>query len=274
MERLGYVGKRALQIDLRVVARDSMAVKLVVDELLRVQVPLVIAQATAAPLAHRAAAGRIPVLFAFSGDPVEAGLVQSLGRPGSTTSGISFMALDLVGKRMEMLAEIAPALKRVAILANPQHPGEKSERKVSQIAADRLGLQVRYVEYGQNQGFESALDAIRRERCEGLVVFPDAGMLARASQIASFALQERLLCISGWANFAQAGCIASYGPSLRAGYLRLAHFTDRVLKGAHPANLPVELPTEIEMVINAKTARALGVTIPKAILLRADTVIS
>jgi putative ABC transport system substrate-binding protein len=105
------------------------------------------------------------------------------------------------------------------------------------------------------------------------VVFPDAGMLGRAGRIAEFALKERLLCVSGWAEFAQAGCIASYGPNLRDGYRRLAHYADRVLKGAHPSSLPVELPTRVELVVNLKTAKALGVAIPQSVLLRADEVI-
>lgn len=110
------------------------------------------------------------------------------------------------------------------------------------------------------QGFDAALDKIRRQRCDGLVVFPDAGMLARATHIAELALKERLLCVSGWAEFARAGCIASYGPNLRDGYRRLTNNADRILKGAHPSSLPVELPT-------------LGLTLPQAVLLRADEVI-
>lgn len=273
LRALGYSGTTEQRIEVRIAQRDAASVRAAIDELLRLPVALIVATGPAAPLVHGAAAGRIPVVFAFSGDPVEAGLVQSLARPGGSTTGMSFLALELVGKRMELLTQIAPGMRRVAILANPQHPGEKAERRVSLAAAERLGLQVVYVEYSLPEQFEPALEMIRLKNCQGLVVFPDAGMVARADRIAAFALKEHILCVSGWAVFARAGCIGSYGPSLREGYRRLAHYADRLLQGMPPSSLPVELPTRIEMVINQKTAKALGITIPQSVLLRSDEVI-
>ena len=270
---LGYVGARELRIDVRIAQRDPQSVRAAVDELMQLPVALIVAHINAAPLVQAAVAGRIPLVFAFSGDPVEAGLVTSFARPGGNSTGMSFMALELVGKRLELIRDIAPKSKRVAILANPLHPGEKAERKASLSAAEPLGLEVLYTEFDQSQGFEAALDKVRKQRCDGMVVFPDAGMLSRAAQIAEFALKERLLCVSGWAEFAQAGCIASYGPNLSDGYRRLAHYADRILKGAHPSSLPVELPTRVEMVLNLKTAKVLGIAIPQSVLLRADEVI-
>lgn len=273
LRALGYVAGREAVVELRVVQRDPQAVRSAVEELMRLAVALVVGQGPAAPLVHRTVAGRMAMVFAFSGDPVEAGLVQSFGRPQGNTTGMSFLALDLVGKRMELIKQISPRMKRVAILANPQHPGEKAERRESLAAAERLALQVAYVEFDQARGFESALEAIRRQGCEGLVVFPDSGMLDRADTIASFSLQEHLLCVSGWARFAHSGCLASYGPNLRDAFRRLAHYADRIAQGAHPSSLPVELPARLEMVLNLKTARALGLTVPQALLLRADEVI-
>ena len=273
LRALGYVGAREARIELRIAQRDAQSARAVVDELLQMPVALILAHINAAPLVHRAAAGRVPVVFAFSGDPVEAGLVASFARPGGNTTGMSFMALDLVGKRLQIIKDIAPKTRRVAILANPQHPGEKAERRESLVAADRLALEAAYVEFDAAVGFEAALDKVRRQRCEGLVVFPDAGMLGRAAQIAEFALKERLLCVSGWPEFAYAGCVASYGPNLSEGYRRLAHYADRILSGAHPSSLPVELPTRLEMVVNLKTARALGIAVPQSVLLRADEVV-
>ena len=273
LEALGYSGARAPRIELRIAQRDAASARAVIDELLRLPVAMVVATGPAAPLVHRAAAGRIPVVFAFSGDPVEAGLVQNFARPGGTTTGMSFLALELVGKRMELIKQIEPKMTRVAILANPQHPGVLAERRESLAAAEQLGMQVAYVEFGSPEEFEPALQKVRLQNCQGMVVFPDAGMVARAQRIAAFALKERLLCVSGWAAFAEAGCIASYGPNLRDGYRRLAHYADRILKGAAPSSLPVELPARLETVINLKTARALGITIPHSVLLRADEVI-
>jgi putative ABC transport system substrate-binding protein len=273
LRELGYVGPRELRIDLRIAQRDASSVSAVVDELLRLPVALIVAHINAAPLVQRAVAGRAPIVFAFSGDPVEAGLVASYARPGGNSTGMSFMALELVGKRLELIKDIAPRSRRVAILANPMHPGEKAERQASLSAAEQLGLEAVYTEFDAAQGFEAALDKIRKQRCDALVVFPDAGMLARAAQIAEFGLKERLMCVSGWAEFSHAGCIASYGPNLREGYRRLAHYADRILKGAHPSSLPVELPARVEMVLNLKTAKAIGITMPQALLLRADEVI-
>jgi putative ABC transport system substrate-binding protein len=273
LRELGYVGPRELRIDVRIAQRDPQTVRAAVDELLQLPVALIVAHVNAAPLVQRAVAGRVPIVFAFSGDPVEAGLVASYARPGGNTTGMSFMALELVGKRLELIKDMAPWSKRVAILANPQHPGEKGERKASLSAAEQLGLEVIYTEFDPAQGFEIALEKIRQQRCDGLVVFPDAGMLARATQIADFGLKERLMCVSGWAEFAQAGCIASYGPNLRDGYRRLAHYADRILKGAHPSSLPVELPTRVEMVLNLRTAKALGMRLPPLLMLRANEVI-
>lgn len=273
LDALGYSGARAPRIELRIPQRDAASVRAAVDELLRLPVAMVVTTGPAAPLVHRAGAGRIPVVFAFSGDPVEAGVVQSLARPGGGSTGMSFLALELVGKRMELIKQIEPKMTRVAILANPQHPGVRAERRESLAAAERLGMQVAYVEFGSPEEFETALQKIRLQNCQGLVVFPDAGMLARARQIAAFALRERILCVSGWASFAEAGCIASYGPNLRDAYRRLAHYADRILKGAQPSSLPVELPARLETVINLRTARTLGITIPQAVLLRADEVI-
>ena len=116
-------------------------------------------------------------------------------------------------------------------------------------------------EFSMTQDFQGALDRIRGQRCDGLVVFPDGGMLARAAQIAEFSLKERLLCVSGWVEFAHAGCIASYGPDISEGYHRMGHFADSILRGTHPSNLPVELPRRVKMVVNAQTAKALGVTL-------------
>ena len=186
---------------------------------------------------------------------------------------MSFLALELVGKRLEVMKEIAPSVRRVAILANPQHPGEKAELRASLDAAEHMGVQTSYVQVLPGENPVGAFDRIRRERVQGIVVFQDAGMVARGARIAEFALKERLPAVSGWAQFAHAGFLATYGPNLNDAYRRLAVYVDRLLKGARAESLPVELPTRLELVVNMKTARALGVTVPQAVLLRADEVI-
>jgi putative ABC transport system substrate-binding protein len=273
MRALGYSGKNAVGIEIRVVEPNPDRVRAVVEELQELPAALIVCQAAIAPVAHRFNAGRIPLVFAFSGDPVVAGMVESYGRPGGNTTGMSFLALELVGKRLEVMKEIAPSVRRVAILANPQHPGEKAELRVSLEAAEHLGVQTSYVQILPGENPENAFDRIRQERVQGIVVFQDAGMVARAAKIAEFALKERLLAVSGWAQFAHAGFLATYGPNLDDVYRRLAVYADRLLKGARAGSLPVELPTRIELAINMKTAKSLGLTVPQSLLLRADEVI-
>lgn len=273
MRSLGYAGRNAAVVEVRVVEPNAEGVRAALDELQKLPVALVICQAAIGPVAHKVNAGRVPLVIAFSGDPVVAGMVESFGRPGGNTTGMSFMALELVGKRLEVLKEIAPSVRRVAIVANPQHPGEKAEFKASLDAAERLGIATSYVPILPGEGPEAAFDRIVQERVQGIVVFQDAGMVARAARIAEFALKERLMAISGWSQFAQSGFLATYGPNLNDAYRRLAHYADRLLRGVRAADLPVELPSRLELLVNMKTARALGITIPQSILLRAEEVI-
>jgi len=215
----------------------------------------------------------LPVLFAYSGDPVEARLVESLARPGRNLSGLSMMALELVGKRLEALADAVPGLRRVALVSNPGHAGERGELAASQAAASRLGLDIRYLPFQGDAGMDGALADVLRSGCQAIVVFPDAGMMRRSERFAEFGRQNRVPAASGWAEFARRGNLLSYGPNVRQVNRRLASYVDRVLKGAAPAELPVELPTVIEHVINLRSARAMGLGVPGAALLRADELI-
>ena len=273
MRALGYAGGSEVGIEVRVVEPNPERVRAAFEELRALPVALIVAQAAIAPAVHRVNAGRLPIVFAFSGDPVVAGMVDSFGRPGGNTTGMSFLALELVGKRIEVMREIAPSVRRVAILANPQHPGEKAEQRASLDAAQRMNVQTSYVQILPGDTTDAAFERIRQERVQGLVVFQDAGMVARAASIAAFALRERLVAISGWAQFARSGFVATYGPNLEDVYRRLAGYADRLIKGARAANLPVELPTRVELVVNLKSAKALGLAIPQSLLVRADEVI-
>lgn len=215
-----------------------------------------------------------PVVYSFSGDPVAAGFAKSLAQPGNNMTGISLMSLDLVGKRMEILKVAMPHLKSVAILANPDHPGEQLERRASLESAATLGVEARYFQALSPAELDTALADIRRAGVDGLVVFPDALMVSRRQQIAESALKAKAAAVSGWAEFAEAGFLMSYGPNLRESYRRLATFADKVLKGAPPGSLAIERPTVVEMVINARTARALALEIPQTVQLRADRVLT
>lgn len=217
--------------------------------------------------------GMVPVVFGFSGDPVEAGLVASFARPGGTATGIALQSLELVGKRLEYLKELVPRLQRIGILANPAHPGEQREFRASQQAAQRLGLVVRYRQVTGAADFAAAFDALARERVEALLAFPDGVMMSRAPQIAEFARRQRIGAASGWAEFAEAGNLMTYGPNLRVTWRQAATVVDRIPRGARPAELPVEQPLRYELVLNMKTARELGLHVPQRLLISAERLI-
>lgn len=233
---------------------------------------MIVAQGATAPPMRRATTS-IPVVFGYSGDPVVAGLVQSLSRPGGNLTGISFLALDLVGKRVELVKEVVPGAKRLAIVAQPQHPGDQGERRASQEAASALGLAIEYFESRNTAQLMEALGAIEKTRCDAVVLFPVQNIILNRERIAAWAVKNRVPAVSGWAQFAEGGNLMSYGPNLREASRRLAFYVDRILKGAKPADLPVELPTQVELVVNLRAARALGVTVPQAVLLRAHRVV-
>jgi putative ABC transport system substrate-binding protein len=224
-------------------------------------------------LGARTVDSSVPIVFGFSGDPVEAGLVASFARPGGRLTGIAMQSLELVGKRLEVLKELMPRLARVAILANPAHPGEQLELRASRVAADRLGLALQYLPVTSTRDFETAFAALRQERVEAIVAFPDALVMSQAKTIAAFARQHRVPAVSGWSEFAEEGNLLTYGPNLRTTWKQAAGVVDRLLRGARPADLPVDQPSSFELVINLRTADALGLKIPAAVALRADRVV-
>ena len=222
-----------------------------------------------------------PVVFGFSGDPLDVKLVQSWARPGGNFTGMSHLAIELAGKRIELLKEWLPQTRRIAVLARPQHPGEHLERQASEAAAGKLGIELSYFPY-YPQSFlpardlgelETAFRAIVQNHCDALVVFPDSVMYEVTDRIARLALEARLPSVSGWSSFANKGLLMTYGPNVRALYRSLASYVDRILRGTTPADLPFQAPTSFYLAINQKTAKALGLEVPPTMLARADEVI-
>jgi putative ABC transport system substrate-binding protein len=272
MKDLGYQEGRNITLDFRYGGVSNEHTDRLVADAVATKPDLIITQAGAA---HTAAAltKTIPIVVIYSGDLVDGGLVKSLARPGGNLTGMQLMALDLVGKRIELLKEIAPSIKRLAVIASPNHPGVHRERDVSIAAAKQLGLSVTYYPVKDQQELDAGLAAAQAAGTDALVVFPDGVTNAGRERIAAFALRHKLPTVSGWDIYASAGGLVTYGPNMRASYRHLASYVDRVLKGADPATMPVELPTTFELVVNLKTARALGIKIPRLVLLRADRTI-
>lgn len=266
----GWEEGRNLLLDVRWGDRASAA--RLTAELLQLRPDVLVAQG-AMVLGAREVASTVPIVFGFSGDPIEAGLVASFSRPGGRLTGVAMQSLELVGKRLELLKELMPALARVAIVANPAHPGEQLELKASRAAAESLGLKVSYHPVTSAGEFETMLGAVRRERAEALVAFPDALIMSQARAIAAFGREQRIPTASGWSEFADEGNLLTYGPNLRRTWRQAAGFVDRLLRGTPPAELPVEQPAQYELVVNLKAAAALGLNVPGAITMRAERLI-
>ena len=273
MRSLGYTEGRNLAIDARWSDDSADHLPQLAAGLVKSAPQVIVAQGGQAIRALRGANATLPVVFVASGDPVESGAVDTLARPGRNMTGVSLLSLELVGKRMELLKETLPALRRVAIVANPEHPGEQGELRASAAAAKALGLAVDYFPARNASEIETALAAVAKTRSEAIVAFPDAIVMRNADRFVQFSFKTRVPAVSGWAQFADRGNLAAYGPNLRDVYGRIAVYVDKILKGARPAEIPVELPTSVELVLNVKTARALGVTVPQSVLLRANRVI-
>jgi putative ABC transport system substrate-binding protein len=269
---LGYVEGRNLALVLRYGDDHLERVPELVAELVQIPVDLIIAQGAANFLINKLDLP-VPVVYGFSGDPVVAGFADSLAKPHANMTGVTFMAPELTAKRLELLREIIPTVSRVAILAYPEHPGEQLELAYSKDAAQRLGISIDYYPTSKVEDLSAALGKMAADPPQAISLFADGFALQNRDRTIGFAMEHGLPVISGWPIFAESGALCCYGPNLRESYRRLAYYADRILKGAKPTDLPVEQPTKFELVVNMKTAKALGLTIPASVFARVDEVI-
>jgi putative ABC transport system substrate-binding protein len=272
LAHIGWTEGRNFTLSVRYADFDYQRLPALTDELLREGIDLLV---TVGPATRMVQITQriVPIVFAFSGDPVAAGFVSGFARPGGNATGMSFLALELAGKRLDILREIQPTARRVAVLVNPLHPGEQEERRVTNEAATRLGLQTVFFNMRNDRELAAALAGIAAAGCDSFTCFPDQVTLANSEPIADHARRERLPSVFGWRNYCDAGGLVSYGPSMKDGFARLAYFVERIASGTNAADIPVELPTVIETVVNMKTAKAIGVSISPSILARANEVI-
>jgi len=242
-------------------------------ELVRLQVDVLVASGEPAILALKRATTTIPIVMAISADPVGTGLVASLARPGGNVTGLSILAKEVAGKRLELLKEVVPRASRVAVLWNAAYPGKALELRETQSAAQVLGVSLRPVEVRAPADLPAAFSAIVSAKPDALITFSDPLTNIHQTQIVEFAVRNRLPMISEVRLWADGGGLMTYGPSMADMFRRAAAYVDKILKGAKPAHLPVEQPTKFDLVVNLKAAKALGLAIPPSILLRADQVI-
>jgi len=268
---LGYVEGQNLIIEYRYGNDRLDRVPELAAELVKSNVELIVAQGAAVSEVSKLTLP-VPVIYIFSGDPVSAGLAESLSRPRGNMTGVTLMAAELNSKRLEILCDIVPGLRRVAIIANPEHHGVNLERANSEETGVRLGIEIRYYPTPDRSALDAAFAAMKADPAQAISIFSDGFAVENRQTIIDFANDRRLPVIAAWAVFARSGAICSYGPLLSEPYRRLARYVDRVAKGAKPSELPIEQPTKFETVINLKAAKALGLAIPQSLLLRADSV--
>ena len=270
---LGWVEGKNVSIEYRYAEGRHDRLPDLAADLVRLKVDIIVAAVTSDALAAKNATRAIPIVMASPGDPVAVGLVESLARPGGNITGLSQMAAELAGKRLELLKEIVPKLSRVAVLWNPQDRSSTLSWKEIQLSAGELGVQLHSLEVRSSNDFDKAFEDATRARAGALAIMPDPVFVTNLKRIADLAAKSRLPSIFHLRKFADSGGLVAYGVDRSDLFRRAAAYVDKILKGVKPADLPVEQPTKFELVINLKTAKTLGLTIPQSLLLRADRVI-
>jgi len=273
---LGYVEGRNLVIEYRDAEGKFERLPALAAELVALKVDVIVAGPTPAALAAKQATRTIPIVFASGGDPVTDGLVTSLARPGGNVTGLSGLSPELVGKRLEHLKQAVPGVTRVAALWHPGAVGERTEKdmlKGAEAAARALGVRLQFVEARGPEDFDRAFSDMTRARAGALTVLTSPMLFSERRRLVDLAAKHRLPAVYPWREGVDAGGLMSYGTNAADMYRRVATYVDKILKGAKPADLPVEQPTKFELVMNLKTAKALGLTIPQSLLGRADELI-
>jgi putative ABC transport system substrate-binding protein len=273
MRQRGYVEGQNFVLEHRFVEGSPGRDSEVVAELVRLNVDVIVAVSQPVVQAAKQVTRIIPIVMFGAGDPVSTGLVASLARPGGNITGLSQLSPELSGKRLGFLKEVVPGVSRVAILWNPTNPSNAPQLRETKVVAQALGVQLQLLGVRGRQDFESGFQAATRGRAGALITLDDLLIFTHRIQIVALAAKSRLPAIYGWPAFAEAGGLMSYGPDFRDMYRQAAVFVDKILKGARPGDIPIEQPTKFELVINLKTAKALGLIIPQSLRQRADQVI-
>jgi ABC-type uncharacterized transport system substrate-binding protein len=273
MRELGWVEGKNVVFEHRYAQNQLERLPELAADLVRLNVDVIATGGTLAALAAKRATAKIPIVMMAAGDPLGSGLVASLAQPGGNVTGMSLMAPDLGGKRLELMKEVLPRLSRVAVLWNAANSYSALVFKETQAAGRILGIEVRSVEVRGPSDFDSAFEATSRLRVDALITIEDPLTIGHRTRIAEFAAGQQLPSVHGVTEFVAVGGLISYGASLADLFRRSASYIDKILKGAKPADLPVQQPTKFEMVINLKTAKAIGLEVPAPVLARADEVI-
>ena len=273
LRELGYVEGQTIIVEGRWYGEHIERLPSLAVELVQAKVDVIVAGAPPAPEAAAHATSTIPIVMAGHPDPVGSGLAVSLAKPGRNITGLSDQSPELAAKRLQLLKEIIPGISHVAILWNPANPTVLPMLTEAELAAQSIGVRLQILEARVPDDFTSAFSAMVRDRAGGLIVFGSSMFFAERLRIAALAAKNRLPAIYGAMEFAEAGGLISYGSIFTEQWRRAATYVDKILKGANPADLPIEQPTKFELRLNMKAAKALGLTVPPSLLARADEVI-
>ena len=270
---LGYVEGATIAIEWKWGQDRAERLPELAAELVGLNVDAIVTAGTPAAKALKNATRTIPIIMALIGDPVAAGLVETLARPGGNATGFSIVAPELSGKRLQLLKEIVPGISAVAVISNAANPQSQIELREMQVAAQTLDLRLQPIQISAESSLENAFEKLSKESIQALIVLTDAILYSQRSRIVALAAEKRLPAMYFFREFVQEGGLMSYAPSDSDLFRRAATYVDKVLKGTKPADLPVEQPIKFELIINLKTANALGLAVPPTLLARADAVI-
>jgi len=273
LKEYGWVEGQNIIVEYRFAEGREDALPAIAAELARLRLDIIVAESTVGIQAAKTVTQTVPIIMATSADPVGTGFVASLNRPGGNITGLSLQTAELSGKRLQLLTEIVPGLARLAVLSNPLNPSIAPIVEQTKAAAQSLGVEVHVAEVQAPDKFESAFAAITSAHAGALIVLPDPVLYGQHPRVVTFTAASHLPALFPEKEVAEVGGLIAYGPSIPGSFRRAAAYVDKILRGAKPADLPVEQPTAFELVVNLQTARAIGVTIPTSILLRADEVI-
>jgi putative ABC transport system substrate-binding protein len=273
LRQLAWIEGRTVVIEYRYAETRLDRLPELAAELARLNVDVIVAAGTLAPLAAKHATATIPIVMTSAGDPLGSGLIASLAQPGGNVTGLSLMVPDLGGKRLGLLKELLPRISRVAVLWNAANPYRAHVFRETATAGQTLGVEIQSLEVRRPEDFDNVFESATLQQPDGLITVEDPLTVNHRKQIAEFAARNRLPTIHGLREFVEVGGLMAYGASVSDLYRRAAAYVDKILRGTKPADLPIQQPTKFEFVINLKTAKALGVTVPDKLLALADEVI-
>jgi putative ABC transport system substrate-binding protein len=273
LKELGYVEGNNLDVEYRSAQGDPDMFPFFAEDLVERKLDVIVAVGSLPASAVAKVTTEIPIVMLFAPDPVQLGLVRSLSRPGGNITGLSLVAPELGAKRLQLLKEALPRVSRIAVIWNSENPANWPELEAMQQTARVLNMTLRFIDVKEDPNLATAFEVLEREPPDALLTLVDVGLSALRNEISRFALARRIPSMAGWRGYVDAGGLMSYAPNFVELSRRAASYVDKIFKGAKPGDLPIEQPNEFELIVNLRTAKALGITIPHELLLRADEVI-